>query len=273
MSMQTSFINSIKDGAIASQKKHGVLASITISQAILESAWGRSQLSAKYKNLFGIKADAGWKGPRVNMRTGEYRNGSHVMENWGFRVYSSYAESIEDHALFLVNNPRYRKNGFFDAKNYTGQAKALVRAGYATSPDYARQLIQLIEQYNLNQYDNCSRANTCNSSVIPLWKQCINGDAVRKLQYELNNQCCANIKEDGYFGESTLNKCCIVKQGAKGNITKIIQTILINKNYKIEADGIFGEATTESIKHFQGNKGLIQDGVVGKDTWKALFKK
>ncbi|WP_231247561.1 glucosaminidase domain-containing protein [Clostridium botulinum] len=267
MSMQTSFINSIKDGAIDSQKKHGVLASITISQAILESAWGRSQLSAKYKNLFGIKADAGWKGPRVNMCTGEYRNGSHVMENWGFRVYSSYAESIEDHALFLVNNPRYRRNGFFDAKNYTGQANALVRAGYATSPDYAKQLIQLIEQYNLSQYDNCT------SSATPLWQVSINGDIVKELQEELNRQCNAGLKVDGYFGESTLNKCCIVREGARGNITKIIQKILINKNYKIQADGIFGEDTVNSIKHFQGNKNLTQDGIVGKDTWKALFKK
>ncbi|WP_053070852.1 glucosaminidase domain-containing protein [Clostridium novyi] len=267
MSMQTSFINLIKDGAIASQKKHGVLASITISQAILESSWGRSQLSSKYKNLFGIKADAGWKGARINMRTGEYRNGSHVMENWGFRVYNSYAESIEDHALFLVNNPRYRKNGFFNAKNYTGQANALVRAGYATSPDYAKQLIQLIGQYELYKYDNCS------NSVTPLWKLCISGDIVQRLQHELNAQCNAGIKEDGWFGDGTLNKCCIVKQGAQGNITKIIQTILINKNYKIQADGIFGESTTEAIKHFQGNKNLSQDGVVGKDTWKALFRK
>lgn len=267
MSMQTNFINSIKDGAIASQIKHGVLASITISQAILESAWGRSQLSSKYKNLFGIKADAGWKGARINMRTGEYRNGSHVMENWGFRIYNSYAESIEDHALFLVNNPRYGRCGFFDAKNYTGQANALVRAGYATSPDYAKQLIQLIEQYNLSEYDNYT------NSVTPLWKVSISGDIVQKLQEELNKQCNAGLKVDGYFGESTLNKCCIVKEGARGNITKIIQTILINKNYKIQADGIFGESTTESIKHFQGNKGLTQDGIVGKDTWKALFRK
>lgn len=267
MSMQTSFINLIKDGAIASQKKHGVLASITISQAILESSWGRSQLSSKYKNLFGIKADAGWKGARINMRTGEYRNGSHVMENWGFRVYNSYAESIEDHALFLVNNPRYRKNGFFNAKNYTGQANALVRAGYATSPDYAKQLIQLIEQYNLSEYDNCT------NSVTPLWKVSISGDIVQKLQEELNKQYNAGLKVDGYFGESTLNKCCIVREGARGNITKIIQIILINKNYKIQADGIFGESTTESIKHFQGNKNLTQDGIVGKYTWEALFKK
>ncbi|WP_053070055.1 glucosaminidase domain-containing protein [Clostridium sp. K25] len=273
MSNQTNFINSIKDGAIASQKKHGVLASITISQAILESAWGRSQLSAKYKNLFGIKTDSSWKGPRINMETGEYRNGSHVMENWGFRVYSSYEESIEDHALFLVNNPRYSKAGLFSVKSYIGQANALVRAGYATSPDYARQLIQLIEQYNLNQYDNCSRSNNCNSSVIPLWKQCISGDIVIRLQHELNTQLGAGIKEDGWFGDTTLNKCFTVRQGAKGNITKIIQERLINKNYKIQADGWFGEATIASIKHFQGNKKLAADGVVGKDTWKALFKK
>lgn len=266
MSMQVNFINSIKDGAVASMKKHGVLASITISQAILESGWGRSQLSSKYHNLFGIKADSSWRGSRVNMQTGEYRNGSHVMENWGFRVYSSYAESIEDHALFLVNNPRYSKSGFFSAKSYIGQADALVKAGYATDPNYSLQLVQLIKQYSLNNFDSCTQD-------LKLWQVSINGQIVEDLQQELNNQFRAGLKVDGYFGESTLNKCCVVRKGASGGITKIIQQILINKNYKIDCDRIFGDATEKAIRHFQGNKNLIQDGVVGKDTWKALFRK
>ncbi|NFL04133.1 peptidoglycan-binding protein, partial [Clostridium botulinum] len=123
-----------------------------------------------------------------------------------------------------------------------------------------------------SQYDNCS-SSICTTSNKKLWDICINGQIVKKLQEELNKQCNAGLKVDGWFGESTLNKCCIVKQGASGGITKVIQQILINKNYKIQADGIFGENTTKSIKHFQGNKNLVQDGVVGKDTWKALFKK
>jgi len=118
-----------------------------------------------------------------------------------------------------------------------------------------------------------SSVNLFASPNIPLWKLCINGDIVQRLQHELNTQCGAGIKEDGWFGDGTLSKCCTVREGAQGNITKIIQERLIVKNYKIQADGIFGEDTVQAIKHFQWNKGLAQDGIVGKDTWRALFKK
>ncbi|WP_331274603.1 peptidoglycan-binding domain-containing protein [Clostridium botulinum] len=165
----------------------------------------------------------------------------------------------------------------FNAKNYTVQANALLRAGYATSPNYARQLIQLIEQYNLSKYDNCSGSNTyTSSSNTPLWKLCINGDAVRRLQHELNVQYVANIKEDGWFGDATLNKCCTVRQGARGNISKIIQERLIDKVYSVGkwgADGCFGSGTYDAVIKLQKNNSLSADGIVGKDIWKALFRK
>ncbi|MCY6483953.1 glucosaminidase domain-containing protein [Clostridium aestuarii] len=84
MSRQTEFINKIVPRAIVSMKKHGVLASITIAQAVLKSGWGRSSLASKYHNLFGIKAIGNWQGKAVNMKTGEYRNGSHVTEKYFF---------------------------------------------------------------------------------------------------------------------------------------------------------------------------------------------
>ncbi|BFN04392.1 glycoside hydrolase family 73 protein [Clostridium tetani] len=158
MSHATNFINSIKDGAIDSQKKYGVLASITIAQAILESGWGKSSLSRDCKNLFGVKAIGGWRGQKKSYSTYEYYNSKKVLINDYFRVYNSYAESIEDHALFLVNNSRYRQHGFFNAKDYIGQANALQRAGYATSPIYAQQLINLIEQYKLYKFDNINKS-------------------------------------------------------------------------------------------------------------------
>lgn len=158
MSHATNFINSVKDGAIASQKKYGVLASITIAQAILESGWGKSSLSRDCKNLFGVKAIGGWRGCKKSYPTYEYYNGKKVLINDYFRVYNSYSESIEDHALFLVNNSRYRQHGFFNVKDYIGQANALQRAGYATSPIYAQQLISLIKQYNLNKYDDINES-------------------------------------------------------------------------------------------------------------------
>lgn len=152
------FISQVKDGAIVSMKKHGVLASITIAQAILESGWGKSKLSIECNNLFGVKAIGGWRGAKKSYPTYEYYNGRKTLINDYFRVYNSYAESIEDHALFLVNNSRYRQHGFFNAKDYIGQANALQRAGYATAPNYAKQLIQLINQYNLNKYDNINNS-------------------------------------------------------------------------------------------------------------------
>lgn len=158
MSHATNFINSVKDGAIASMKKYKVLASITIAQAILESGWGKSKLTQECKNLFGVKAIGGWRGQKKSYSTYEYYNGRKTLINDYFRVYNSYSESIEDHALFLVNNSRYKQHGFFNAKDYIGQANALQRAGYATSPIYAQQLINLIKQYNLNEYDNINNS-------------------------------------------------------------------------------------------------------------------
>ena len=158
MSYTNDFINAVKDGAIASMKKHGVLSSITIAQAILESGWGKSKLTRECNNLFGVKAIGGWRGAKKSYPTYEYYNDHKVLINDYFRVYNSYAESIEDHALFLVNNSRYRQHGFFNAKDYIGQANALQRAGYATAPNYAKQLIHLIRQYNLNKYDNINNS-------------------------------------------------------------------------------------------------------------------
>jgi len=147
------FINKVKDGALATQKKYNILSSITISQAILESGFGKSKLALECNNLFGIKAIGAWMGEKKLYKTYEYYNGHKILVNDYFRVYKSYSESIEDHALFLVNNCRYRQNGLFSAKDYIGQAKALLRAGYATSPSYANQLIQIIRQYNLQRFD------------------------------------------------------------------------------------------------------------------------
>ncbi|GAA0071788.1 N-acetylmuramoyl-L-alanine amidase [Clostridium sardiniense] len=111
-----------------------------------------------------------------------------------------------------------------------------------------------------------------------LWEQCISGQIVEDLQSELNKQYRAGLKVDGYFGEGTLNACPLVRQGAQGNITKIIQRRLLERGYTSlnqhgGADGSFGAGTTTAIKNLQRNKGLSADGIVGKDTWRALFRK
>ena len=117
------FINSLIDGSIESYNKYGVLPSLTMAQAILESGWGESGLSAKYNNLFGIKAGSSWNGKTVNMATGEQRaSGEYYNINADFRAYDSVADSIEDHAKLLTND-RYKN--VIAAKDYKEACKAV----------------------------------------------------------------------------------------------------------------------------------------------------
>lgn len=133
----------------------GVLASVTVAQAILESGWGQSALaSAPYHNLFGIKKGYGWTGAVVNMNTSEFENGQWVTVVAPFRAYGSQMASFQDHTNFLLANSRYAANGVINAKNYIAMATGLQAAGYATAPTYASALINLVERYNLQSLDS-----------------------------------------------------------------------------------------------------------------------
>jgi flagellum-specific peptidoglycan hydrolase FlgJ len=141
------FINILAPMATAEQRRTGILSSITISQAALESAWGAA---APGNNLFGIK------GTGQELVTQEYINGAYVTVRDGFRVYSSWEGSVIDHSNFLVENGRYARAGFFERckeLDYAGAARALQTAGYATDPGYAAKLIAIIEGYGLASYD------------------------------------------------------------------------------------------------------------------------
>lgn len=150
-------IENMKSISIDNYKKSGVLPSVTISQAILESNWGKSELSAKYNNYFGIKASAGWNGKIATFSTKENYNDT-IKAN--FRAYDSLEESVNDLGNFLNVNSRYRKHGLFDGKNYIEQAQALEDAGYSTKKNskgeaiYADLLIELIKDNNLMIIDS-----------------------------------------------------------------------------------------------------------------------
>lgn len=107
------------------------------------------------------------------------------------------------------------------------------------------------------------------------WEYYIVGQEVKNLQRELNKQFNAGLKVDGWFGDNTINALVNVRRGARGNLTRIIQRRLIAKGYKLRygADGIYGNATYNAVVRFQRDHGLVADGIVGKNTWKALFRK
>lgn len=162
---QQEFINQIGILAQNDMKNTGVLASLTIAQAILESGWGKSSLSTVGKALFGIKAGTSWKGKVYNAKTQECYDGStFVTIDAAFRAYDSWKESISDHSALLCSLSRYKD--VIGETDYKKACKAIHSAGYATDPKYADKLINLIETYNLNQFDVIKEENIMSNITL-----------------------------------------------------------------------------------------------------------
>lgn len=142
------FIGMLAGAAQECQRKTGIPASLTLAQAALESSWGARALG---NNLFGIKADPSWKGASVAFVTHEHEGGKDVQLSDRFRAYSSWLESMVDHARFLLDNPRYA--ACRRETTGAGWARAVAAAGYATDPDYAKKLLNIMSARNLAFYD------------------------------------------------------------------------------------------------------------------------
>jgi flagellar protein FlgJ len=166
------FVQQHTDAARAAEAETGIPATFMVSQAALETGWGRKEIrhgdgSPSY-NLFGIKAGGNWKGPTAEVTTTEYINGKAQKVVAKFRAYGSYAESFADYARLMKDSPRYQaavagaqKAGRAAtaavagaeaspaqtrrvADAATGFAQGLQRAGYATDPAYADKLSRVI---------------------------------------------------------------------------------------------------------------------------------
>lgn len=132
--------------AAQSEDSSGVLPSVTVAQAILESGWGKYSIG---NNIFGIKADSGWTGARITKNTREVdENGNDYYIDADFRDYPSLEEGILDHDRFLSH---YGLKGLTD---YHDQTANLQSNGYATDPTYASTLNSLISENDLSSYDS-----------------------------------------------------------------------------------------------------------------------
>lgn len=136
------YITKYKEIAIRQQKLHGVPASITLAQGILESGAGNSVMAKRSNNHFGIKCHNGWMGDTIMY----FDDGI----NSCFRKYDKPEESFDDHSLFLVKGRRYAPLFQIDVTDYKSWSYGLKNAGYATDPSYADKLIRIIETYELN---------------------------------------------------------------------------------------------------------------------------
>jgi len=152
------YIDTYAPLAVEQQKTHGIPASITLAQGLLESAAGRSTLATRGNNHFGIKCHNEWEGDTL------LRNDDAPDEC--FRAYNTPAESFADHSRFLLRK-RYAPLFELPETDYAAWATTLRKCGYATDPNYASRLITIIERYALYLFDTeAGRLSEENSDFI-----------------------------------------------------------------------------------------------------------
>jgi flagellum-specific peptidoglycan hydrolase FlgJ len=139
-----SYIERFKSVAIQEMNQYGIPASITLAQGLFESGNGNGDLAKIANNHFGIKCTSDWKGKSY------YKDDDNT--NDCFRVYDNPEDSYRDHSDFLKRK-RYAFLFELDKNDYVGWANGLKQAGYATNPKYPQLLINIIQKYNLDQYD------------------------------------------------------------------------------------------------------------------------
>lgn len=148
-SPQEKFIRELWPMAEAAADELDILPEVLISQAALETGWGKyvnkdSNGQSSF-NLFNIKAGKGWEGKTVDKTTLEYHNGRPVKEVASFRAYDSYADSFRDYVDFIKSSKRYQSilSEGADPEKYI---RGLHKAGYATDPAYADKILNIINR-------------------------------------------------------------------------------------------------------------------------------
>lgn len=148
---QAEFIKMIGDAAVSYYRDYGILPSLTIAQAILESNWGRSGLSRDCYNFFGMKWSKGCGCDYKEYKTKEQKkDGTYVTITAKFRKYRSVSEGIKGYYEFLQYKRYQNLRGVTD---YNKACDLIRQDGWATSLSYAQNLKNYIKQYDLDDYD------------------------------------------------------------------------------------------------------------------------
>ncbi|MGP8269118.1 MAG: glycoside hydrolase family 73 protein [Terracidiphilus sp.] len=147
------FLRDTVPAAMASQRSSGIPASVALAQAILESGWGQSDLATKANNYFGIKATANATPDEyAEFPTSEFVDGRRVAILAKFARYSSPADSFAAHTRLISQASRYAPAMAVKA-NPSAFATELQMCGYSTNPNYASSLMQIVNEFDLTQYD------------------------------------------------------------------------------------------------------------------------
>lgn len=138
--------------AQAAAQQSGIPHLLIVAQAALESGWGKHEILTRdgrpSHNLFGIKATPDWQGDTADIVTTEYFHGVAQHVRAAFRVYKNEADALTDYVHFITRNPRYQK--VIHSESIEKAARALQESGYATDPDYASKLINIVRHVENN---------------------------------------------------------------------------------------------------------------------------
>ncbi len=149
------FVKQLWPHAQQAANEIGVEPKVLLAQAALETGWGKAVIDKtdgqSSFNLFNIKADKSWKGPKTSVDTLEFEQGTAKKVRAGFRVYDSYQQSFQDYVQFLKSNPRYGE-ALKQTANPEAYVKGLQQAGYATDPKYAEKIMHIFNGEALAHY-------------------------------------------------------------------------------------------------------------------------
>jgi len=143
------FAEALMPHARRAAERLGVDPQVLVAQSALETGWGRhipkDAAGRENMNLFGIKADPSWRGPKTRVSTLEFENGVMVRQQASFRQYDSIEAAFDDYVRFLEQNPRYQEALEVASRGDSRQfVRELQNAGYATDPDYADKILSIL---------------------------------------------------------------------------------------------------------------------------------
>lgn len=233
------YIEQYRKAALEQEKLYGIPATITLAQGILESSSGKSMLTVKANNHFGVKAGKSWTGPIFQAWDDEPQKSR-------FRHYASASESFRDHSLLLANSSRYKSLFTHSIYDYRAWANGLQKCGYATAKHYAKALIGIIDTYRLY---------TVNGGV-----KLRAGKTVTIVRYAndapvFNEDCQMSEDEDSEEQESVsraLNRYMIENNGVRCTILYPGQTLAsISMKYDIEQSKLLEFNETSNADKFE----------------------
>jgi len=216
------YINTFKEDAVKEMYLHKIPASIVLAQALFESDNGNSELARFAKNHFGIKCKLEWNGDSYTKDDEE--------KNECFRKYNSVLESYSDHSQFLKSRPRYAFLFDIPLTDYKSWCYGLKEAGYATDPNYAIRLINIIEKYKLYEFDQQKPIDKPDFPIVDLNTK----EPDLKVVYQFNKGKFLIIKEGDSFFKIAIENNLEIEKLLEYNDIKPGETIKIGQKLYLE---------------------------------------